>query len=131
MYLTVLCGQLLCFFKDHEDFLESKAAASPLSLHEAECEPANDYTKRKNVFRLVTKDKSEFLFAAENAQHLDEWVKKISFHAHLLPKEQLTKYDPLKVVHSLVNTSATYYLLNIWYSRWAITFNCMPPLLGS
>ena len=34
----VLCGQLLCFFKEQEDFLESKAAGSPLNLYQAVCE---------------------------------------------------------------------------------------------
>merc|ERR1719341_2965704 len=28
-YYTVLCGQLMCFFRDQEDFFESKAASSP------------------------------------------------------------------------------------------------------
>jgi spectrin beta len=96
-YYTVLCGQLLCFFKEQEDFLESKAAASPLNLYQAQCEPANDYTKRKNVFRVRTSDGAEFLFAAEKFQHLDEWVNKISFHAALSPAQQLLSYDSFRV----------------------------------
>ena len=50
-YYTVLCGQLLCFFKDVDDFANSKAAASPLILYQARCERALNYTKKKNVFR--------------------------------------------------------------------------------
>ena len=95
---TVLCGQLLCFFKEQEDFAESKAAASPLNLYQAYCERANDYTKRKNVFRVRTSDGAEFLFAAENPHHLDEWVNKISFHAALSPAQQLLSYDTFKVL---------------------------------
>lgn len=32
-YYTVLCGQILCFFKDAHDFKESKAASPPLLIH--------------------------------------------------------------------------------------------------
>ena len=96
-FTLVLCGQLLCFFKEPEDFAESKAAASPLNLYQAQCERANDYTKRKNVFRLRTSDGAEFLFAAEDNQNLDDWVKKISFHASLSPAQQLMSYDSFQV----------------------------------
>jgi len=50
-HISVLCGQLLCFFRDHDDFLASKAATSPIIIFKARCEKAEDYTKRKNVFR--------------------------------------------------------------------------------
>jgi len=95
-YYTVLCGQLLCFFKEQEDFIESKAAASPLNLYQANCERASDYTKRKNVFRVRTSDGAEFLFGAEDSKSLDEWVKKIAFHAALSPAQQLMSYDNFK-----------------------------------
>ena len=49
--VSVLCGQLLCFFRDHDDFLASKAATSPIIIFKARCEKAEDYTKRKHVFR--------------------------------------------------------------------------------
>lgn len=51
MVSVVLCGQLLCFFKDQEDFVSSKAATSPIIVFKAKCEKAFDYTKRKHVFR--------------------------------------------------------------------------------
>ena len=97
----MLCGQLLCFFKDQEDFAESKAAASPLNLYQAQCERANDYTKRKHVFRLRTSDGAEFLFTADDPVQLDDWVKKISFHAALSPAQQLMSYDSFKVTDPL------------------------------
>ncbi|XP_046434088.1 spectrin beta chain, non-erythrocytic 1 isoform X2 [Neodiprion fabricii] len=92
-YYTVLCGQLLCFFKDTEDFSASKAATAPITIFNATCERADDYTKKKNVFRLKCSDGSEFLFLAPNAQDLEEWVNKISFHAKLPPSLQLLSYD--------------------------------------
>merc|ERR1719411_1159290 len=91
-YYTVLCGQLMCFFKDQEDFFESKAASPPLMIFQASVQTADDYTKRKFVFRLHTSDGSEFLFGADNEEQQQEWVKKIKFHATLPPSQQLTQY---------------------------------------
>merc|ERR1719411_2023089 len=91
-YYTVLCGQLMCFFKDQEDFFESKAASPPLMIFQASVQTADDYTKRKFVFRLHTSDGSEFLFGADNEEQQREWVKKIRFHASLPPSQQLTSY---------------------------------------
>lgn len=95
--VLVLCGQLLCFFKEQGDFAESKAASSPLNLYQAQCERASDYTKRKNVFRLRTSDGAEFLFSTDDQQVLEDWVKKISFHASLSPAQQLMSYDSFQV----------------------------------
>ena len=92
-YYTVLCGQLLCFFKDMEDFSLSKAATAPITIFNAICEKADDYTKKKNVFRLKCTDGSEFLFLAPNQQEMEDWVNKISFHAKLPPSMQLLSYD--------------------------------------
>lgn len=55
-------------------------------------EKATDYTKRKHVFRLTLSDGTQFLFGAQNEDKLDEWVKKIEFHASLHPSQQLTQY---------------------------------------
>merc|ERR1711862_82313 len=90
-YYTVLCGQLMCFFRDQEDFFESKAASSPIMIYQASVETANDYTKRNFVFRLHAPDGSEFLFGADSEEQQEEWVKKIKFHAGL-PSQQLTSY---------------------------------------
>ncbi|XP_063994705.1 spectrin beta chain, non-erythrocytic 5 isoform X3 [Diachasmimorpha longicaudata] len=92
-YFTVLCGQLLCFFKDYSDFSLSKAATAPITIFNATCEKAEDYTKRKHVFRLKCTDGSEFLFLASNDQEMEDWVNKISFHAKLPPSLQLLRYD--------------------------------------
>ena len=67
-YYTVLSGQLLCFFKDQNDFKESKAASQPILIQNALCEKPTDYTKKKNVFRMVTADGSEYLFQATNRE---------------------------------------------------------------
>lgn len=90
---TVLCGQLLCFFKDEEDFYQKKAAASPVNILNAQCEKADDYTKKKHVFRLHLPDGSEFLFLTANEVECVDWINKISFHASLPPNLQLTPYQ--------------------------------------
>nr|WIM01459.1 non-erythrocytic spectrin beta chain [Limnephilus lunatus] len=91
-YHTVLCGQLLCFFRDEMDFSQAKAAAPPVSILKAECERASDYTKRKHVFRLRCADGAEFLFACTTAAALQDWVAKLDFHAGLPPSLQLLSY---------------------------------------
>ncbi|XP_049277717.1 spectrin beta chain, non-erythrocytic 1 isoform X2 [Anopheles funestus] len=92
-YFTVLCGQLLCFFKDAEDFAMQKAATAPVNILNARCERAENYTKKKNVFRLVLLDGSEFLFMTNSKESLSEWVNKLAFHAALPPNLQLMSYD--------------------------------------
>lgn len=90
---TVLCGQLLCFFRDEEDFYQKKAATAPVNILNAKCEKAEDYTKKKHVFRLHLPDGSEFLFLTSNEDKCLDWINKISFHAALPPNLQLTPYQ--------------------------------------
>uniref|UniRef100_A0A6B2E568 Putative beta chain spectrin n=1 Tax=Phlebotomus kandelakii TaxID=1109342 RepID=A0A6B2E568_9DIPT len=92
-FYTILCGQLLCFFKDEEDCYQKRAATAPINILNAKCEKADDYTKRKNVFRLVLMDGSEFLFLASTVHEMTDWINKISFHAKLPPNLQLMSYD--------------------------------------
>ncbi|XP_061385003.1 spectrin beta chain, non-erythrocytic 1 isoform X2 [Danaus plexippus] len=92
-YYAVLCGQLLCFFRDQEDFASSKAAAPPVAILNARCTPASDYTKRSHVFRLSCADGAEYLFSCGSRDLLAEWVAKLAFHAALPPQLQLTPYN--------------------------------------
>ncbi|XP_053623069.1 spectrin beta chain, non-erythrocytic 2 isoform X2 [Plodia interpunctella] len=92
-YYSVLCGQLLCFFRDEIDFASAKAAAPPVATLNARCEPASDYTKRANVFRLACVDGAEYLFLCPSKELMHEWVAKLSFHAQLPPELQLTPYS--------------------------------------
>lgn len=84
---------MLCFFKDIDDFQSSKAATAPINIFNAACDRAEDYTKRKNVFRLKCTDGSEFLFLSPSKPEMEDWVNKISFHAKLPPSLQLLSYD--------------------------------------
>jgi len=88
-YYTVLSGQILCFFKDPNDFKESKAASPPILIHHAIVEKATDYTKKKNVIRLVTQDGSEFLFEAASKEKCDVWTEKLLSIAMSEPGESV------------------------------------------
>lgn len=92
-YHTILCGQLLCFFKDEENYYQQNAITAPINILDAKCEKADDYTKRKHVLRLILKDNSEYLFLAPNEAEMNDWITKISFHAKLPPSLQLTSYS--------------------------------------
>ncbi|XP_068625866.1 spectrin beta chain, non-erythrocytic 5 isoform X2 [Battus philenor] len=92
-YYAVLCGQLLCFFRDQQDFGSAKAAAPPVAILNARCSAAGDYTKRANVFRLACADGAEYLFACSSPQLMADWVAKLAFHAELPPELQLTPYS--------------------------------------
>lgn len=92
-YYTVLCGQLLGFYKDEDEFIQQKGNIAPVIILNAKCERAADYTKRKYVFRLKLADGSEFLFTTNSDEELSDWVNKISFHASLPPNLQLMSYD--------------------------------------
>merc|ERR1711981_1125307 len=88
-YYTVLSGQILCFFKDQNDFKESKAASAPILIHSAQVEEAKDYTKKKYVIRLITQDSSEFLFDANTWENQKNWMDKLMLSAQLAPSESV------------------------------------------
>ncbi|KAG7272728.1 hypothetical protein CRUP_038174 [Coryphaenoides rupestris] len=49
----------------------------PISLGEAVCEVANDYKKRKHVFKLRLGDGKEFLFQAKDEVEMSAWISNI------------------------------------------------------
>ncbi len=53
-YYSILCGQLLCFFKDEDAFMENMASAPPVYILGAHCEPFPEYVKRRNAFKYVS-----------------------------------------------------------------------------
>jgi hypothetical protein len=62
-------------------YLDQIAAAPPIALRGAQCEVATDYTKKKNVLRLILPDKSVYLFHAADPNEMILWQSKIQFHA--------------------------------------------------
>ncbi|XP_067113725.1 spectrin family protein [Osmerus mordax] len=49
----------------------------PISLGEAVCEVANDYKKRKHVFKLRLGDGREYLFQAKDEGEMSSWIRSI------------------------------------------------------
>ena len=49
-YYGILCGQLLCFFKDEAHFAQNTTTIPPVNIYQAICEPFPE-CKRKNAFR--------------------------------------------------------------------------------
>ncbi|KAK6758912.1 hypothetical protein RB195_016254 [Necator americanus] len=92
-YYTILCGQLMCFFKDEAAFYDNLAAAAPVYIYGARCEPFPEYIKRKHAFRLATQDGAEYVFACSDERQMLEWVAKVKFHAGLAPSNQLKSYN--------------------------------------
>ncbi|KAI3422187.1 hypothetical protein GPALN_012720 [Globodera pallida] len=96
-YYTILCGQLICFFKDEQHFLENMAAAAPLPIYGSVCTLYPEYVKKRNVFKMNTADGAEFLFAVENSQaKMLEWVERINFRSRLAPADQLLSFCPAR-----------------------------------
>uniref|UniRef100_A0A674GT68 Spectrin beta chain n=1 Tax=Taeniopygia guttata TaxID=59729 RepID=A0A674GT68_TAEGU len=52
-----------------------------LSLHRATAEVANDYKKKKNVFKLKTGDGSEFLLQAKDEEDMQGWLRALAASA--------------------------------------------------
>lgn len=72
-----------------------------MSILKARVAHAQDYTKRKFVFRLSCTDGSEYLFLANTEAEMNDWVNKINFHAQLPPSLQLLSYDDSQKVCGL------------------------------
>ncbi|XP_056601634.1 spectrin family protein isoform X2 [Triplophysa dalaica] len=49
----------------------------PISLSEAVCDVAQDYKKKKNVFKLRLGDGKEFLFQAKDEAEMSSWIRAI------------------------------------------------------
>ncbi|XP_054149655.1 spectrin beta chain, non-erythrocytic 4-like, partial [Melozone crissalis] len=52
-----------------------------LSLHRAAADVANDYKKKKNVFKLRTGDGSEFLLQAKDEEDMQGWLRALAASA--------------------------------------------------
>ncbi|XP_064408618.1 spectrin beta chain, non-erythrocytic 4 [Latimeria chalumnae] len=79
LYCIISKGDL-GFYKDVKS--QSSGATyngEPLiNLHNGVCEVANDYKKKKNVFKLKANDGGEFLFHAKDEEEMKNWMKAIS-----------------------------------------------------
>ena len=77
-YYTVLSEDILQFFKDLEGFKSKWHVSKPMSLVGAFCEELMKSSRQGNIFRVVFRNKSEYLFAAESEEECKLWVVKIN-----------------------------------------------------
>ncbi|XP_061172689.1 spectrin beta chain, non-erythrocytic 5-like [Saccostrea echinata] len=84
-YYMVLYGQILVFYKDKEAAMEKIPAAPPVFIHNAYCDVASDYHKKKHVLRLKSADGAESLLEAASASDMKEWISKIQHYAVQTP----------------------------------------------
>jgi len=79
-YLTLRDLVLFCF-KDEQSAGSYGAFENPniaIRIHHAIACRATDYTKKRNVFRLRTSDRAEFLFQTSDEQELFAWIDTIN-----------------------------------------------------
>lgn len=50
-------------------------------IHNAYCDVASDYHKKKNVLRLKSADNAESLLEAASASDMKEWIAKVNYYA--------------------------------------------------
>jgi hypothetical protein len=55
--------------------------AFQIKLHHAFASVASDYRKRKNVFRLILADRSQFMFQASEGREMHSWIDHINWVA--------------------------------------------------
>ena len=63
----------------HPSFFQNpiQTEEPPVELQESHLEVADDYTKRKNVFRVKTTNGSEYLCQADHEEDMKEWMHAI------------------------------------------------------
>ena len=77
-YYTVLSEDILQFFKDLDGFKSKWHVSKPMSLIGAFCEEMKESSRQGYIFRVVFRNKSEYLFAAESEEECKLWVVKIN-----------------------------------------------------
>ncbi|XP_074786839.1 spectrin beta chain, non-erythrocytic 4 isoform X1 [Athene noctua] len=79
LYCVLSKGDL-GFYKDSKGHAAgSTHGGEPLlNLHHATSEVANDYKKKKNVFKLKTSDGSEFLLQAKDEEEMRGWLRALA-----------------------------------------------------
>ncbi|KAG2469553.1 SPTN4 protein, partial [Polypterus senegalus] len=99
LYCTISNGEM-GFYKDAKNTASTYNGEPLLSLQNCACEVANAYKKKKNVFKLKTKEGSEFLFHAKDEEELKKWIEAISMA--ISEHEEIAKW-----AQSLPTTSST------------------------
>ena len=105
---AVLKSKVLYMYKDKKMALDNlEYEEKPVKLAESDVEVANDYTKRKNVFRVKTDAGSEYLFQADNESEMTNWVTAIDKAATAIIVDERKDLNKLRKLTSFRNRSPT------------------------
>ncbi|KAJ3665706.1 hypothetical protein Zmor_001192 [Zophobas morio] len=79
---TVLRNSQIFFYPDsktaHSKPEKTFQGEDPLSLNDATASEDKFYKKKKHVFRLVLKNKMEYLFQAKDEEEMNTWISRIN-----------------------------------------------------
>ena len=75
---TVLRGHQLFFYREKKEAQSSNYAVPPIDVKDGFCEEASDAARRRNAFRVLCDDDSDYLFVAKDPSDLKRWLRCIS-----------------------------------------------------
>jgi hypothetical protein len=76
-YCVYFCTLISCVAAAAEKI----PATPPVFVHNAYCDVASDYHKKKNVLRLRSADGAESLLEAASESDMKEWISKVQYYA--------------------------------------------------
>ncbi|KAJ4442213.1 hypothetical protein ANN_12079 [Periplaneta americana] len=84
---VVLRGSLLMFYKDQKSYKAAPdsyfKSENPVDLRGGSTKVADDYTKKKHVFRIKLANGAEYLFQARDDEEMNAWVQRVSVQCDL------------------------------------------------
>lgn len=77
IYAILKGHRLFCYQDGGSDACVDAEIIQPIPIRSSIIEIANDYLKKKNVFRILTSHGNEYLFQAENISCMNDWVEAL------------------------------------------------------
>ena len=78
---------------------ETIPAAPAVFIHNAYCDVASDYHKKKNVLRLRSADGAESLIEAASPSDMKEWISKVQYYAGRSTYSLVLHIQALYIIH--------------------------------
>ncbi|XP_018606637.2 uncharacterized protein LOC108933792 [Scleropages formosus] len=91
---AALFNQMLCFFKQKKDAMETPLSELTLDLLDAEATAGPEYTEKPNCFCLRLRDGSEYLLRAASPSLTSAWMEKIQANTGLRKKDNPKNQSP-------------------------------------
>ncbi|XP_014241520.1 rho GTPase-activating protein 21-A isoform X8 [Cimex lectularius] len=107
---AIVRSEVLYIFRDKKDAnSETPVDHEMIELNNSTVSQADDYTKRRHVFRLSTPSSSEILLQAESADEMTRWISALSKHDALqqVPTGSLQNVSPVTAHKGLMKNITT------------------------